>query len=123
MGEIIATAKRDIKKGEVVATILSPGTCYYEHGRRDCPRSCIMNDNRFKLMAIVFKHIELTPAQRQRIANLLGEYEDTGKTCIPETRRVIRGNKDGKYTLNNPLGNFGDPNCDYSKNDLHTARG
>ena len=33
MGEIIATAKRDIKRGEVVATILSPGTCYYEHGR------------------------------------------------------------------------------------------
>ncbi|KKR49698.1 MAG: hypothetical protein UT84_C0021G0004 [Candidatus Curtissbacteria bacterium GW2011_GWA1_40_16] len=28
-------------------------------------------------------------------------------------------NCDGEYALDNPLGNFGDPNCDFSQNDLH----
>ncbi|OGD94879.1 hypothetical protein A3F02_03610 [Candidatus Curtissbacteria bacterium RIFCSPHIGHO2_12_FULL_38_9b] len=28
-------------------------------------------------------------------------------------------NCQGKYELNNPLGNFGDPNCDFSKDKLH----
>lgn len=61
-----------------------------------------MNDkNMFHLMRIVFEDVELTRSQRDKIANFLGVCEDTGKTCIPEAHRVKRGNKGGRYVLNN----------------------
>lgn len=42
--------------------------------------------------------------------------QDTSGGGFPATQ----DNCNGSYQLNNPIGNFGDPNCDFKKDDLYT---